>query len=117
MQKSCCTVYHVEPAFNHATEHQAASRIVRIGQQHKVEAIRLFAEGTYQELYEHYMLRKANTMFAAYKELHATRVRVDQLVCLSDEEMAMKAFSIWRLRMRDITQVEAAKRQAMGHGS
>jgi hypothetical protein len=34
-----------------------------------MEIVRLFTESTYQEIYEHHMVSKASSMFAAFQSL------------------------------------------------
>jgi hypothetical protein len=106
----------VEPAFNLATEHQMAARIHRIGQKENVQVIRFFVEDTYQELHEFFMLRKANTMFAAYKELHtAWKAAVDQSTAdHTSEDIARGAFGIFRARVKEGYALQASKDAAKG---
>jgi hypothetical protein len=70
-QHRCATVAHVEPAFNRATEHQAASRVYRIGQEEEVEIVRLLTKETYQELHESSMIKKAK--FPYHKGAYSRR--------------------------------------------
>ncbi|KAL1594626.1 hypothetical protein SLS60_010387 [Paraconiothyrium brasiliense] len=112
-QHRCCRVYHVEPAFNWATEHQAYARVYRIGQKEQVEIIRLFVEKTYQELHEFYMLKKASTMFEAFAELHRDVAKDSGGEAdMPQENLAIKAFGMFRGRVQHLANLESSKRLA-----
>ncbi|KAI4671442.1 uncharacterized protein J4E88_009107 [Alternaria novae-zelandiae] len=110
-QHRCATVHHVEPAFDWATEHQAGTRVYRIGQEQEVEIVRLFTEGTYQELHEAGMIKKANSMFAAFGELQSASESLEDREIMTTEEIAKGAFGIVRdrVRGRDDKDVQSAK--------
>ncbi|KAI4677412.1 uncharacterized protein J4E84_009097 [Alternaria hordeiaustralica] len=114
-QHRCATVVHVEPAFNWATEHQAASRVYRFGQEEEVEIVRLFTEGTYQELHEAGMIKKANSMFAAFGELQSASEGLEDREKMTTEEIAKGVFGIVRdrVRGRDDKDVQSAKEDAI----
>jgi len=114
-QHRCATVVHVEPAFNWATEHQAASRVHRFGQEQAVEIVRLFTEGTYQELHEAGMIMKAKSMFAAFGELQSASEGLEDREKMTTEEIAKGAFGIVRdrVRDRDDKDVQSAKEDAI----
>ena len=114
-QHRCATVVHVEPAFNWATEHQAASRVYRFGQEQAVEIVRLFTEGTYQELHEAGMIKKANSVFAAFGELQSASEGLEDREKMMTEEIAKCAFGIVRdrVRGRDDKDVQSAKEDAI----
>jgi hypothetical protein len=118
MQHQCANVIVAEPGYNWATEHQGTSRVYRIGQELEVEIIRLFTEGTYQELHEFFMLRKAKAMFAAFKELQVAGQEVaDTIKSSQDEgEVAMAAFGIFRRRVLEAKAVGVSKEEAKGKG-
>lgn len=99
MQHRCCTVYHVEPAFNWATEHQYAARVCRIGQTSPTEVFRLFTEDSYQELHEFSMIKEANSRVAGFDELHTAVRELKNRETLSSEQLALGAFEIWRSRV------------------
>lgn len=109
MQGMCCVVIHIEPAFNWATEYQAASRVYRIGQTEPVEIIRLFTEGTYQELHEFFMLQKANTMFAAFEALQQASELVPGRETMTASEIALGAFGMYRGRVKDMVNLQSSK--------
>jgi hypothetical protein len=109
MQGMCCEVIHIEPAYNWATEYQAASRIYRIGQTEKVEIVRLFTEDTYQELHEFFMLNKANSMFAAFQALQDASDRVEGRDQKSAAEIAMGAFGMFRGRVKELRDLQSSK--------
>ncbi|KAI4614180.1 hypothetical protein J4E80_006871 [Alternaria sp. BMP 0032] len=117
-QHRCATVLHVEPAFNWATEHQAASRVYRFGQEQAVEIIRLFTEGTYQELHESGMLDKARNMFAAFGDLENASEEIEGRAKMSSEEIARSAFGIFRKRVpsRNAHDVQLSKVEAVDKG-
>jgi len=114
-QHRCATVHHVEPAFIWATEHQAGTRVYRIGQEQEVEIVRLFTEGTYQELHEAGMIKKANSMFAAFGELQSASEGLEDREKMATEEIAKGAFGIVRdcVRGRDDKDVQSAKEDAI----
>ena len=75
-----------------------------------MEIVRLFTESTYQEIYEHHMVSKASSMFAAFQSL---KEAVDQVeTSASREEMAMSAFGICRRRVKFTENISSAKLQA-----
>lgn len=109
MQGMCAQVLHIEPAFNWATEYQAASRVYRIGQTEEVEIIRLFTKGTYQELHEFFMLQKANLIFAAFSALQEASDMVDDRESLSPTAIALRAFGIFRSRVKQLLDLQSSK--------
>lgn len=114
MQTSCCTLVLAEPGYNYATEFQAFCRVVRFGQTQETEVIRLFVESTYQEIQEHFMVKKGAPMMAAYGALE--RARKDALLDnpnLSSNELMKAALGLWRHRALDPINVEAEKRLAI----
>ncbi|KAH3918313.1 hypothetical protein HBI56_142340 [Parastagonospora nodorum] len=119
MQHQCANVIVAEPGYNWATEHQGTSRVYRIGQELEVEIIRLFTEGTYQELHEYFMPRKAKAMFAAFKELQVAGQEAAEVTSSSQDEgeVAMAVFGIFRRRVLDAKMVESSKVQAKGKGT
>lgn len=66
----------------------------RIGQKEEVEIVRLFTEGTYQEIHKANMVSKANLMFSAFQVLKDAEDEMRH--SSSREEMAMNAFGICR---------------------
>ncbi|KAF2271632.1 uncharacterized protein EI97DRAFT_487125, partial [Westerdykella ornata] len=103
-----------EPACNLATEHQAASRVVRIGQSDPVQISRLCTLNTYQEVQEWAMLLKANTMFAAYRGLYEAYGEAnDNGEDYTEDEIARGAFGIFRDRMRKLAE-QAKEHSAKG---
>lgn len=86
MQHQCANVIVTEPGYYWVTEYQSYSRVYRIGQELKVEIARLFTEGTYQKMHEYFMLRKAKSMFAAFKELQVAGNEAAQASASSEDE-------------------------------
>jgi hypothetical protein len=114
MQHRCANVLVAEPGYNWATEYQSYSRVYRIGQEMEVEVTRLFTEGTYQELHEHFMLRKAKSMFAAFKELQIAGDEATEDGASSQDEIsiARAAFGIFRGRVLEARALQQAKDEA-----
>jgi len=63
--------------------------------------VRLFTEGTYQELHEAGMIKKANSMFAAFGELQSASEGLEDREKMTTEEIAKGAFGMVRDRVRD----------------
>jgi hypothetical protein len=112
MQNRCAEAVHVEPAFNYGTEYQAFSRIYRIGQTQEVEVIRLFTEGTYQEIHEHFMLQKVSPVFAAFQLLHEASSTLRGQGNMTSTALAMSAFGMIRGRVKELKDVQSAKNVA-----
>lgn len=117
-QHRCANVHHVEPAFNWATEHQAGSRVYRTGQEQEVEIVRLFTEGTYQELHGAGMIKKASSMFAAFGELQSASEDTENREGMTSEDGARGAFGIIcnRVRDRNAKDVQSSKEEAITKG-
>ncbi|KAI4667188.1 uncharacterized protein J4E79_001873 [Alternaria viburni] len=83
--------------------------------QEEVEIVRLFTEGTYQELHEAGMIKKANSMFAAFGELQSASESLEDRENMTTEEIAKGAFGIVRdrVRGRDDKDVQSAKEDAI----
>ncbi|KAF2110730.1 P-loop containing nucleoside triphosphate hydrolase protein [Lophiotrema nucula] len=114
MQYQCATVVLAESAFNYPTEFQATSRVVRIGQSQPVDILRLFVEGTYQELQEACMLRKGAPMFAAYGALARARRELQESSSnLSASDIMAGALGLWRQRAQDPLNVQSTKQIAL----
>ncbi|KAH7096015.1 P-loop containing nucleoside triphosphate hydrolase protein [Paraphoma chrysanthemicola] len=109
MQGKCCQVMLIEPAYNWATEYQAASRVYRIGQELEVEILRLFTEDTYQEMHEFAMVKKADSMFAAFQQLTTDSQKIPGRDEMTPSEVALAAFGMYRGRVKELRDVQSSK--------
>lgn len=61
----CYTSIHVEQGTSHSSEHQAWSRVRRIGQGHEQEAVRIINTDTIDRQIEHSQCTKVNPLMEA----------------------------------------------------
>lgn len=64
------------------------------------------------ELYEFYMLKKANTMFTAFQALHRAAQLVEGQKEMTASEITLAAFGMFRERVKDIFNLDVIKEMA-----